>query len=307
MPKLTELLPNTGVPQDNYIVVPHQSYNVVWLEGVKGSLGYTHDGKISVQKVTKDNASKIAESISRNLTSGHKSGGGYNKELLGQMQSLVNSNPGQTLAIAGKKPGFGKLEVTADGTTYKAEVGVTRQVTVNLGFRFLQHSDGSKKIPDTAYTPNDAAGWIATLNRIYGPQANIIFDLVDADWVTLDSAPVQPISREFFLKSIAVTPAKKNVNLHLVGTWGGGLAGHSRGTYFDNTGVAVITDKPGQDEIPKGIDPFILTMAHELLHFIREKRGMPKGHPGRDLILLSDKIQTLRIDKQMSIDINPPG
>jgi hypothetical protein len=307
MPGLRELLGNTGVPQDNYIVVPHDSYNVVWLEGVKGSVSFTHDSKTSISKVTKDNASRIAESISRNHTSGHKSGGDYNKELLARMLALVNSNPGQTLAIAGKKPGFGTVTFTADGKTYKAETGVTTQSPISVGFRFLQHTDGSTKVADTAYTPKDAAGWIATLNRIYGPQANVIFDLVDTDWVTLASAASQPIGKDFFLKSIAVTPAKGKVNLHLVGKWGGGSSGHSRGTYFDETGIAVITDQPGQDEIPQGIDPFMLTMAHELLHFIREKRGMPKGHPGRDNILLSSKIQTLRIDKQMSIDINPPG
>lgn len=306
MPRLTEIVPNSGVPQDNYIVVPYQSYNVVRLEGAKGGLSYSHDSKVTVQKVTRDNAGKIAESISRNHASGHKSGGDYHKELLAQMQALVSNNPGQTLAIYGRKPGFGKLTVTADGSSYKAEVGVTQQATVNIGFRFLQHTDGKGKVADTAYTPNDAAGWIVTLNRIYGPQANLIFDLVDAEWVTLDSAPSQPIGKDLFLKSIAVTPQKKNVNMHLVGRWEG-TATHSRGTYFNGTGVAVITDKPGQNEIPKGIDPFMLTMAHELLHFIRERRGMPEGHPSRDGILLSSKIQSLRIDKQMSIDINPPG
>lgn len=307
MPGLRELLPNFGLPQDDYIVVPYHSYNVVWLEGVKGTVSFKDDIKTDVKKVTKDNAGKIAESISRNHTSGHKAGSTLTKEVLAQMLSLVNSNPGQVLAVYGKQSGFGKIELTADGKTYKPDVGVTRQVTYSIAFRFLQHTDGNKKVADTVYTPNDAAGFISLLNRIYGPQTNIVLDLAGTDWVTLDSAPSQPISRELFLKFAVSPPKGTDLVMHLVGNWGGGLSGHSRGTYFDNTGYAVVTDKPGQDEIPQGIDPFMLTMAHETMHFIREKRGMLKGHPGRENILLSDKIQTLKIDKQMSMDANMPA
>src|SRR6185503_16414238 len=101
MPGLRELLPNTGVPQDNYIVVPHGSYNVVWLEGVTGSLSYKDDAKTSTQTVTKANATQIAESIASNHTSGHKSGSDLQKDLLARMLALHNSNPGQTLAIYG--------------------------------------------------------------------------------------------------------------------------------------------------------------------------------------------------------------
>lgn len=308
MPKITELLEYGGVPEGSFISVPQDSYNVVWIEGSKGKVSYTNDGKTSIQKVTKDNAAKIAENVGRHHTSGHKASGDYGKDLLARMNALINSNPGEVLAIQGKKLGYSKIEVTADGTKLKFEAGIAPQRVYNISYRFLQHPDGGKNVPDTAYTPKSADGWIPILNRFYGPQANIIFDLVDSDWVTAPSAVSQPVGRDFFLKSIAVKPTeKKTVVMHLVGKWGGGDSGHSRGTYFNDTGVAVVTDKPNQDEIPAGIDPFMLTMAHEILHFIREKRGLPGGHPPRDGILLSSKIQTPRIDKQMSMDINPPG
>lgn len=298
-------MPNTGVPQDNYIVVPLDSYNVVWFEGAKGKVTWKDDAKTSTQRVTKANAAKIADNIARNFTSGHKTAS-FSKDLLASIMAQLTSTPDNVLAVFGKNKGFGKYELAADGTTYKIETGVTAQNTYGLSFRFLQHKDGKTQVPDTAYTPKNADAWLATLNRIYGPQANIIFDLIDTDWVTTDTAVSQPVSREAFLKFAVKPTGKNNVVMHLVGKWAGGESGHSRGTYFNKTGIAVINDNINQSEIPEGIDPFMLTMAHELMHFVREKRGFD-GHPPRNRILLSDKIQTLRFDKQLSMDANMPG
>lgn len=300
------------MPQDNFIVVPNGGQNVLWLEGVKGKVSFTHDAKISVRLVDKSNADKIAESIIKF----HSNGNGktimsdHQKQLWTRLVSLNDQNPGQTLAITGKAPGWGKLTVTGgDGKAYRTEVGVSKQRYFDVAFRFLRHKepDGTL-VADTIHKPAIASDWIATLNWIYGPQANVMFDLLNAEWVTLDSKPSQPISRDFFKKSIANTPvANADITIYLVGQWGGGSAGHSRGTYFDNEGYAVVTDSPKQDEIPEGIDVFMLTMAHEILHYLREKRKLPPGHYDRDGILLSNKVQSLRLDKQAVLDVNPPG
>ena len=69
--------------------------------------------------------------------------------------------------------------------------------------------------------------------------------------------------------------------------------------------MAAIDDRPKRDEIPEPIDVFMLTMAHEILHYIRKERGFT-GHHDRQNILLSNKIQSLRMDKQLVMDVNPP-
>jgi hypothetical protein len=144
------------------------------------------------------------------------------------------------------------------------------------------------------------------LNWIYGPQTNITFDRVDAEWVTVPDPPYQPISRDTFLKSIASqAPAGPDLTVFLVGQWGGGASGHSRGSFFDDQDVAAIDDKPSRGEIPEPIDVFLLNMAHEIPHYIRKEPGFT-GHHDRQKVLLSTRIQSLRIDKQLVMDVNPP-
>jgi hypothetical protein len=63
-----------------------------------------------------------------------------------------------------------------------------------------------------------AGFFIAMLNWIHGSQANITFDLVDAEWVTVPDPPYPPISRYTFLKSIASqAPAGPDLTVFLVG------------------------------------------------------------------------------------------
>jgi len=100
-------------------------------------------------------------------------------------------------------------------------------------------------------------------------------------------------------------PSGPDITVFLVGQWGGGASGHSRGTFFEDLDVAAIDDRPKRDEIPEPIDVFMLTMAHEILHYIRKERGFT-GHHDRQNILLSNKIQSLRMDKQLVMDVNPP-
>jgi hypothetical protein len=46
-------------------------------------------------------------------------------------------------------------------------------------------------------------------------------------------------------------------------------------------------------------------MAHEIAHYLRSERGFT-GHHDRPNVLLSSGIQSLRLDKQLVMDINPP-
>jgi hypothetical protein len=147
---------------------------------------------------------------------------------------------------------------------------------------------------------------VAALNWIYGPQVNVRFDLWDAEWVTLDQSPGQPVGRDMFLSNIAPQrPAGPDVTVFLLGQWGGGSSGHSNGTTFYDEESVVVTDNPSHKEIPETIDAFNLTLAHEVAHHLRHARGF-NGHHDRPNVLLSTGIQSLRLDKQLVMDINPP-
>ena len=298
------------MPQDNFLVVPNEGVNLIWLDGSRGAVSFDHDRKLSVHAVRSDQVSKIAEQYVRQHTSG---GVGIatvedlRKQIWSRMFSIVDRLPGRLLAINGKAPGWSWLKVSAGGNTFKLDVAVTKRQWVDVSFRFLQHrvANGGTA-PDTIYKPEDAAFFVATLNWIYGPQTNISFDLWDAEWVTLPDAPHQPVGRDVFVKSIATqAPSGPDITVFLVGKWGGGASGHSRGTFFDDLDVAAIDDAPKRDEIPEPIDVFMLTMAHEILHYIRKERGFA-GHHDRQNVLLSNKIQSLRMDKQLVMDVNPP-
>jgi hypothetical protein len=229
------------------------------------------------------------------------------KALWSAMYAILHNHPGNLLLVSGRRPGWSKIKATHGGKTTLLEVAVTRPLWIDVAFRFLRHRDaGGGLVPDTRWSPDDAARFVGTLNWICGPQANVAFDLWDAAWITLDQAPHQPISRHVFLHDIASQkPSGPDLTVFLVGTWGGGESGHSGGTFFNDEDVAVVDDQPSHPEITAPIDVFMLSMAHEILHYLRKERGF-FGHHDRPNVLLSSGIQSLRLDKQLVLDINPP-
>lgn len=305
MPTFKEVLPETGVPQDNFMVVPHEGENLVWIAGARGgSVSLSHDGRISVQQVSSSQIGKIADEYV--LRHGANLADGTRKQLWASMLSILQYNPGNLFQVKGKTPGWSHIKATHRGKSITMDVAVTRRNWIDVAFRFVRHKTGSGTAADTQYTPDDAPRMIEALNWIYGPQVNVRFDLWDAEWVTLDQAPGQPVSGQMFLGKIApARPSGPDVTVFLLGKWGGGASGHSNGTSFYDLESIVVTDDPSHLEIPQNIDPFNLTLAHELAHHLRYARGFT-GHHDRPNVLLSNGIQSLRLDKQLVMDINPP-
>lgn len=305
-----EVFRETGVPQPDFMVVPHKGENLVWLTGARGgAVSFKPDSKISIHPVKEKDVSRIAGDYVRR----HASGMGLDeiedarKALWAAMYAILHGNPGNLLLVSGKSPGWSSIKATHGGKTTVLNVAVTKNESVDVSFRFLRHKDGSGNlVPDTIWSPGDAAKWVAGLNWVYGPQANISFDLWDAEWVTLDQAPHQPISKQTFLNDIvSQKPAGPDVTVFLVGKWGGGASGHSSGTFFHEEDAAVVDDRPSHPEITDPIDTFMLTLAHEIAHYLRKERGL-FGHHDRANVLLSNGIQSLRLDKQLVMDMNPP-
>ena len=310
MPGFKEVFRETGVPQPDFMVVPHKGENLVWFAGARGGgVSFSPDPKISIHAVRERDVSRIAGDYVRR----HATGMGLSavedarKALWAAMFAILHSNPGDLLLVSGKSPGWSRIKATHGGKTTILDVAVTKSQWIDISFRFLRHRDANGNlVPDTIWSPDDASKWVAGLNWIYGPQVNVSFDLWDAEWVTLNQAPSQPISRNVFLNDIVgQKPAGPDLTVFLVGEWGGGYSGHTGGTFFHDVDAAVVTDRPSHPEIAKTIDPFMLSLAHEIAHSLRKERGF-FGHHDRPNVLLSRGIQSLRLDKQLVMDINPP-
>lgn len=304
---LREVVLHAGVPQDDFVFVPLEASNVVWIDGGTGDAQLKAAAKVKVEKLTKSTYGAVLEKMLKLHTAGDSEGvSDRSKALKAGVLHALTQNPGRVFALHGTKGGFGKLTLTAGKETREAEVGVSKQKSFKLAFRFLRHREGTGTAPDTKHDPKEAPGWIAGLNWIYGPQANVHFSLEGtADWVTVPTKPDQPITASFFLDTVAAAPSKDaDLTIYFVGEWRGS-SNDADGTYYGDRKIVVMTDTPNHPEIPKGNDVFLLVLAHEVLHHLRALRGS-KGHHDRKNVLLSTGIQTLRIDKQLVIDINIP-
>lgn len=303
---LREVVLHAGVPQDNFVFVPLNAPNIVWVDGGEGTAQIRAEAKVKVEKLDKSTYGAVVEKMLKLHTAGDSEGvAGRSKALKAGVLHALTQNPGRVFALHGQTAGFGKLKLSAGRETRDAEVGVSDQKSFSLAFRFLQHKDGSATRPDTTHDPKEAAGWVAGLNWIFGPQANVHFSLQDTGWVTVPTKPDQPIKADFFLNTVAAEPSKDaSLTIYFVGDWRG-TSSDGDGTFYPEKKVAVMTDTPNHPEIPKENDVFLLVLAHEILHYLRAVRGF-KGHHDRKNVLLSSGIQTLRIDKQLVIDINIP-
>jgi len=82
---------------------------------------------------------------------------------------------------------------------------------------------------------------------------------------------------------------------------------HPNGTFFFEHDVAVLTDEPTHPKLDAGTDPLVLTLAHEVAHYILQHRGFrnQSHHHKREGILHSTGIQSARFDKQLINNLNP--
>jgi hypothetical protein len=99
------------------------------------------------------------------------------------------------------------------------------------------------------------------------------------------------------------------LTVFLVGKWKSDS--HANGSTFSDQKVSVITDEPQHPkESLVAIHPFMLTLAHEIGHWVLHQRGFKKPgehHHDRPGILQSIHIQTARFDKQLMNHLNTYG
>jgi len=289
---------------------PRGESRLVLLEESKGLKWTTANSNVEVAVVAKDETLHALNSYLVNLSLAKAD----RESLLGAFQARVTSslsNGGQLLSVTGRSVGQSSIKA---GSTL-LNVVVTKAIDYDITFKFLRClNDDGTMIDATTHKPSEVDGWINQLHWILGSQANIWF--VSTDRRTFDI----PKQLGFPLKKATINSVKEfademdhsaDVTVYLVGRY---IGDSSSGTTFPNLSsqgdiCIVLDDKCKEIPVVKGDDPFILTLAHELVHFVLDRRGqMGKEHHLFDLdkVLLSKKTESTVLSASTLDMLYPP-
>jgi hypothetical protein len=199
------------------------------------------------------------------------------ENLLGALQSRVIqslSSGGQLLSLTGKLTGQSWIAAEKE----KLNLVVTDGEDYDITFKFLRCLDDDGNMSSaTAKTPSDADAWIRQLRWILGAQADIWFASTDRQPLEIKK-PFHGVTEAMIRQNkefVDGIDRTADVTVYLVGKYAG-----ERGdgqTFPDLTAkgdiVIAIDDKCTGTPVVKGDDPFIVTLAHELVHFALDKHG----------------------------------
>ncbi len=235
MPKFTELLKETGIdPQNNFMVVPLGGSNLVGLHNADG-FDYDHH-RLEVNQVTREQIHRVSNNLydQFNLTQGLVDETDSWKAYWAAMHnSLSFGSHSRLLSVTGKMRGLTDIKAVQGGLILNLNVAVVPRDRFTVAFKFLQHLDGSgkPKIP-TRWRPSDAKWLISKLNLIYGLQANIFFEMVEADLVRVDKTLGEPLDSKAFLSHIVKGKNQNaDLNIFLVGRKWNGTEGDAGGSF----------------------------------------------------------------------------
>lgn len=328
-PKFVQMIPMSGVYEDGggFMIVPQGGFNLVYLRNARG-YHIVPNHKLSVAEIKVEQVKMIANDYLKSRAISSKS--------QNQLINLQNALYGGThLTASGKsllvKP-LGKVKgpwwttlIARRGndksTDVQLGVGVLPKKEYSVTFRFVKHLNDKKEfVPLTKLNPTQAQEWINQLNWIFGAQANIYFKLRHAEWINVKRALPQPMNITLYKETL---PDHRDTSVQLthflVGEFfDNRIADHAVGIYFPEDQSSVISEK--QDRVLRDdliFDPFIVVMAHEFMHFVRDM-GVPAGatladrrlagnaqHHRRGLRLMSKPYESCEMDTDLLKEINP--
>jgi hypothetical protein len=304
MAEFSGIGPETGysMGSNGFLTVPNGGINFLVLRDGKGFNLRASDPRIAINELS---ATEIGPAV-RDYVAGHKflakdEAENSTKKLWATCESLKKSGA-RIWSVRAKGTGLPHIEAIAGTRKLRVDCAILQYKSFNVGFRFLCHPDGNGHKPATKFNPDDAAKFIAKVNAVYIPQVNIGWAAADSKW-TFTQPLSQPLNEWAFRKYLL---PDKNTNADMtmfhVGKWYGKDT-DPNGTYFDEDKVAVMDDNPSH---PKEVtsEGFVVTLCHELAHHIQFRRKLV-GHHSRERVLLSTKIQSTYIDKQLVNDLNP--
>jgi hypothetical protein len=290
------------------IVVPfNRSPRLVLLEGAKS---WKDDPHVEVNSLRKSETLHALNTYLADLSLAKVD----SDSLLSAFQARVTKSMdsgGLLLSLKGKMEG--QASITADRTILN--IVVTKSLDYDITFKVLRCQDDDGTMFDaTSHKPSEVDGWINQLHWILGSQANIWF-------VSTERLPFDiPKQLGFPLKKATINSVEEfakgmdhsaDVTVYLVGRY---IGDSSSGTTFPDLSskgdiCIVLDDKCKEIPVVKGDDPFILTLAHELVHFVLDRRGqMGKEHHLYDLdkVLLSKKTESTVLSASTLDMLFPP-
>ena len=229
------------------------------------------------------------------------------------------------LRITGVNRGPGKIVATKGSDKAELKFSVHGLRTFNISFFFLHDLDAQNRpTPRTRFTEKDAKGWVEQLNDVYGPQANIWFELGKnmplavsglGDVVSSDNAQMLAGHKDAQVAAGKTKELKAPIRVFLAGPTIRSIdTSHPNGFYHIATKVILMKDQtdPNFWETGDGRASLMLkTLAHEIGHFLNYFQGAGEGH---DYFLksgyVSDILNTMdgrniKISRQRVLDWNP--
>ena len=259
---------------------PGLSYKRIDKKDVAGALDkYLRGFDISSTQLT-DLSAALFAAIVRELDSG------------GLLLSVESKHAGNTWIKAGK---------------LQQSISVTTPLVLDLTFKFLHCLDADgKMMPQTHKDPAFVDGWMNHLNWILGAQTNVWFSVQSADPIKLDQQLGQPVNDKMFRDFIMdKKDGFADITVFLVGKWSG--RGEAGGTFFGDPGDVIALDDKPAIPVVEGNDVFIVTLAHELVHFVLHFRGnkMNIHHLDDQHALLNKLVESTVVTPLLQGALNP--
>lgn len=306
MPSFVQFLEHSGVyAAQSFMIVPQEGFNLVCLRDSK-DVHLSYDvNRLQVDIVRLEDVERVAQQYI-NTRYGEQRSQQREDQLLRLRTALyATARPeglARALKVSAKAKGvrFPELKAMRGNTGIRLDVAFLPRQDFTIAFKFLKHLDQSRKVINaTKWTPDDVPWFLTRLNWTFGAQTNIFFTPVDAAWITVQKALGPKISRDVFRKDIV--PFKRrdaDLTCFLVGDYDA-MVNEAAGEYLPDEQVCVVVDQGNPPVFDPG-EAFIGAMAHEVGHFLHHKRNLPgSGHHDRNGILLSSRMESLSLDKQL--------
>ncbi len=321
MRRFREIVNETGVDlKNNFMAVGLQGSNLIELQDAPGfelRFDRTH---LSVTHVTRETFSKSFNSIHAQFLLWGLLADDSAKKYLAQMAATTSFGVRSRLfLVTGKTRGVFPLAAVSGRESMNLTVGVLIPQYYDVAFKFLDCKDPNGVRLTTKWSPADAPWLIRRLNWIYGPQANITFNLISAEPLSVDlkdpldktisSDPERlgqstyQITGQAFVQDVIGRRQKGvDLNVFFVQKYTSRSRRGLSETFPEDVSVVSDLADPRVLPVTPGSDAFLVNFAHEVAHFVLSSGA--EDHFERPDVLLSRHYQSARIDKQLVLDMH---
>lgn len=189
---------------------------------------------------------------------------------LDEAMQRARSGNARLLLLEGRRRGFTKLEIQSGNAQTSILVWVRDGKSVPVNFHFVEDiGPNGKPRQRSKWQAAVAAQWIARLNDIYTPQANITFKLQSASTYPVKKTLPDSVAIGDWPSLGTRASGAAQAHVYLVGKWRGDK-NDPLGSMIKATREIVLDDQNTPDEV-------ITTLAHEFGHFLGA--GSNFGHP----------------------------